>query len=123
MNGRAPDQGTATVPATAAVFAYEAGEQLPLLPELEPLPQAPKRGTHPHRLLAMFAQGCALDHPAYIDRTGSWRLAAHAHELVKLGWPVLSVDVPAPTDTCPSRHISVYTLAQRGRAIAAEVVQ
>ncbi len=121
MNGRAPHQEPATVPTDTAMMAYGAGEQLPLMPELEPLPQAPKPGTHPHRLLRLLAEGQALTHPDYIEATASWRLSAHAHELVKRGWPVLAVDVPAPTQSCPSRCISVYTLAQRGRVIAAEV--
>ena len=123
MNGRAPDQGTATVPATASIFAYEAGEQLPLLPELEPMPQAPKRGTHPYRVLRMLAQGRALTHPDYIEAADSWRLAAYIGTLKKkLGWPVLVAEIPAPCEAAPNRHIAVYSLAQRGRAIAAEIL-
>jgi hypothetical protein len=123
MNGRAPDQGTATVPPTAAIFAYEPGEQLPLLPELERLPQAPKPGTHPHRVLRLLAQGRALTHPDYIEATDSWRLAAYVGTLKKrLGWPVLVAEIPAPCEAAPNRHIAVYSLAQRGRAIAAEIL-
>jgi hypothetical protein len=124
MNGRDPRQEPATVPNNSAMMAYEAGEQLPLMPELEPLPLAPKPGTHPHRVLRMLAQGRSLDHRDYIAETDSWRLAAYVETLKnKLGWPVLVSETAAPCEAAPNRYIAVYSLAQRGRAIAAEVLR
>ena len=123
MNGRDPRQEPATVPTSPPMMAYEPGEQLPLLPELEPLPQAPKPGTHPHRVLRMLAQGRSLTHPDYIAATDSWRLAAYIGTLKKkLGWPVLVSEIPAPCEAAPNRYIAAYSLAQRGRAIATEIL-
>ncbi len=123
MNGRDPRQEPATVPTNPAIFAYEPGEQLPLLPELEVLPQAPKPGTHAHRVLRMLAQGRSLDHRDYIELAQSWRLAAYIGTLKKkLGWPVLVSEIPAPCEAAPNRRIATYSLAQRGRAIAAEIL-
>ncbi len=123
MSDRTPVQGTAAAPSNPAIIAYEPGEQLPLLPELEVLPQAPKPGTHAHRVLRMLAQGRSLDHRQYIAATDSWRLAAYIGTLKKtLGWPVLVSEIPAPCEAAPNRRIATYSLAQRGRAIAAELV-
>jgi hypothetical protein len=106
------------------MMAYEPGEQLPLMPELEPLPQAPKPGTHPHRILRMLAQGRSLDHRDYIAATDSWRLAAYIETLKnKLGWPVVVSEIAAPCEASPNRHIAVYSLANRVRAIAQEVAR
>lgn len=124
MNGRDPREEPATVPNYSAMVPYAKGEQLPLMPELEPQPQAPKPGTHAHRVLRMLAQGRSLDHREYIAATDSWRLAAYIGTLKnELGWPVLVAEIPAPCEAAPNRHIAVYTLAQRGRAIAAEVLR
>jgi hypothetical protein len=123
VNGRDPRQEPATVPTNPAILAYEPGEQLPLLPELEVLPQAPKPGTHPHRVLRLLAQGRSLDHRQYIAATDSWRLAAYIGTLKKkLGWPVLVSEVAAPCEAAPNRYIASYSLAPRGRAFAAEIL-
>ena len=124
MNGRDPDQESATVRTNLRIMAYETGEQLPLLPELEAMPQAPKPGTHPHRVLRLLAQGSALDHRDYIALTDSWRLAAYVETLrKKLGWPILASNVAAPCEASPNRTIAVYKLAQRAHAIATEVAR
>jgi hypothetical protein len=124
MNGRDPRQELATVLTNPEMMAYEPGEQLPLMPELEPLPRAPKPGTHAHRALLMLAQGRALTHADFIHATDSWRLAAYVQTLTKkLGWPVLVSEVSAPCEAAPARSIASYTLSPRGRAIATEILQ
>ena len=94
------------------------GEQLALLPELEIVPVAPRAGTLADALLRMLANGDRLTHPDFQGRTGSWRLAAVAFELVALGWPVCVTRIPSPTAEHPDRSIGLYWLADKGRSLA-----
>ena len=122
MNGREPRQESATVPCSPESVAYEPGEQMALLPEVEQPPQLPGRGTLAHRLLLMFASGARLTHPDFQERTGSWRLAAVVFELGLLGWSVHAVRIPAPTADNPDRSVARYWLAARHVRLAQEVL-
>ncbi len=92
--------------------ANESGfEQLSFLPEPDFNPVWPRPNTLSARCLAMLLAGQAIDHLDFIERTGSWRLAAVIFELRALGWPVEAEEIPAPTADAPTRHICRYTLA------------
>jgi hypothetical protein len=122
MNGREPRQESATAPRSPESVAYEPGEQMALLPEVEQPPQLPRRGTLAHRLLLIFINGARLTHPEFQERTGSWRLAAVVFELGLLGWKVHAVLIPAPTDANQNRSIARYWLAPRHVRLAQEVL-
>jgi hypothetical protein len=95
-----------------------AGEQLALLPPPPFNPSWPKRGTLADKALALFMAGRYMDHPGFEETAQSWRLAAVVFELRTLGWPIESIDVPAPTEAAPQRVISVYHLPRRYLAYA-----
>lgn len=89
----------------------EQGDLFGAIPE--PLRTLPPAGTQPRRVLELLATGERPDHADWYCATGSWRLAAHVHELKRdFGWPVQSTKVPAPDRQCPGRAIARYWLKQ-----------
>jgi len=58
----------------------------------------------------MFIKGNSFTHPEFEEITGSWRLSAVICILRKLGWPVESKDISAPSKNCQHRKISRYYL-------------
>lgn len=105
-------------------FEHEQGE----LFEPPPFsPTWPQRGTLAERALAILMDGRTLDHPDFEAATGCWRLAAVVFELRCLGWPVGTVEIPAPTEENPHRYVALYALSKKkiaealaaaGRAVA-----
>lgn len=99
--------------------ANESGSmQLSFLPEPDFNPAWPSPNTLSARCLSMMLAGQTLDHLDFIERTGSWRLAAVVFELRSLGWPIEADEIPAPTIDAPTRHICSYHLkAEAIRAV------
>ena len=109
-----------------AVQASGAGEQLSFLPPPPFCPAWPKRGTLADTALGLLMDGRMIDHPDFQDVTASWRLGAVVFTLRALGWPVETIDIPAPTEQSPDRVIALYhlpgkytaqALAMNGRAV------
>jgi hypothetical protein len=90
--------------------AGDAGGQLALLPEPPFSPIWPQSSTLAARLLDILLSGRTQTHPQFEALTFSWRLSAVVFELRELGWPVLAVDISAPTQACPDRIIAKYWL-------------
>lgn len=89
------------------------GEQLSFLPPPPFSPIWPTRGTLADRALGLFMDGQTLTHPDFEARTQSWRLGAVVFHLRCLGWPIESIEIPSPTEDCPTRVIALYRLAAR----------
>jgi len=87
-----------------------AGEQLTLIDPPPFCPTLPRRGSLTDRALRMLAAGKLIDHLDFQSKTESWRLAAPICELRALGWPIETIEVPSPTEHCPSRAIALYKL-------------
>lgn len=85
-------------------------KQTSLLPEPDFNPIYPTPNTLPARCLSMMLNGQSFIHPEFEAITGSWRLSAVIFTLKGLGWPVDSIERPAPTPECHSRTISRYFL-------------
>lgn len=85
-------------------------EQMSLLEPVAFCPMWPTRGSLPDRALQIFLAGQAFDHPDFLEKYGSWRLAAVVHELRCLGWPIDTIDIPAPSEDQPGRTIALYKL-------------
>lgn len=88
---------------------------------LEPLPfcpQWPKRNSLSDRALRMFLDGMVFDHPDFLGACGSWRLAAVVFQLRTLGWPIETIEIPAPSEEHPGRTIAVYKLPAKYAAQA-----
>ncbi len=85
------------------------GEQLSFI-EAEPLcPSWPTPGTLDSIALEMLLTGQTLTHPDFQRATQSWRLAACVERIRNHhGWPVITVEIPAPTRRRPSRVIGQY---------------
>ena len=86
------------------------GEQLSFLPPPPFCPTWPKRGTLADTALGLLMDGRMIDHPDFQDVTASWRLGAVVFTLRALGWPVETIDIPAPTEQSPDRLIALYRL-------------
>ncbi|NMM27215.1 MAG: hypothetical protein HHJ12_07970 [Glaciimonas sp.] len=87
-------------------------EQLSFLPSPDFNPIWPTPNTLPARCLSMMLAGQTFIHPEFEAIAGSWRLSAVIFTLKGLGWPVESLDIPAPTPEAPSRVISRYYLPE-----------
>ncbi len=94
------------------------GEQLTLIDPPPFCPAWPKRNTLADRALKMFLDGRVFDHPDFLDGCGSWRLAAVVFQLRMLGWPVETVEIPAPTEENARRVIALYRLPAKAIAEA-----
>ena len=86
-------------------------EQLSFLPPVDFNPVWPTPGTLPARCLSLMLAGQSLTHPDFFAASGSWRLAAVVFTLKGLGWPLESIEIPAPAIDSPSRFISRYFLS------------
>lgn len=95
--------------------------QLTLLPEPPFAPAWPSPCSLAAVALECLLAGTYLDHDAFTNLTGSWRLAAYISELTHLGWPVQTVNQPAPTATAPGRGFASYRLPAEAIAAALSV--
>lgn len=93
-------------------------EQLsfPEVPEPPFNPSWPTKGGRDDQALQLFLAGRHLDHEDFYRESGSWRLSDAVLNLHALGWPVVTIDKPAPSKTCPHRKVGIYSLP--GDAIA-----
>ncbi len=82
--------------------------QLSLLPDEAERPKLPAGTGLVRTALDMLLSGQPIDQPLFLKQTGSWRLSAYIRELRALGWPIHSLDVPAPTDANLRRFIARY---------------
>ena len=94
------------------------GEQLTFIDPPEFCPAWPKRNSLADRALKMFLDGKVFDHPDFLDGSGSWRLAAVVFQLRTLGWPIDTLDIPAPSIEHPGRTIALYKLPAKYAAQA-----
>jgi hypothetical protein len=101
-----------TTPANRCSGTGRLGEQLSLLEQAPFSPQLPKPATLAAKLLSRLLDGEELTHRKFEDATRSWRCAAYVLELRELGWPIETVELPAPSAECPSRHIALYRLPE-----------
>lgn len=86
------------------------GEQLSFLPTPEFSPKWPKHTTIAGIVLGGLLKGSFLDHQDLINGVSSWRLAAYINKLKNDGWPIQSMEKPAPSEQCPTRCIALYAL-------------
>ena len=88
-----------------------AGEQLTLIDPAPFSPKYPKRSTLAGEALARLLNGDALTHPEFEAVTCSWRLSEPIRALRHdYGWPVETIEIPAPTPERPDRFIARYVL-------------
>lgn len=72
-------------------------------------PTWPTSGTLDSIALEMLLTGQTLTHPEFQRATQSWRLAACVERIRNHHcWPVITVEIPAPTRRRPSRVIGEY---------------
>lgn len=90
----------------------EAGGRQGYLFEPPPFsPKYPKRSTLAGEALSRLLKGDTLTHPEFEEATCSWRLSEPIRALRhKYGWPVETIEIPAPTPDRPDRYIARYTL-------------
>ncbi len=90
-----------------------AGQQLSFLPQPEFSPTLPRSSTLAGRALAVLLAGRRLTHPQFQGMTGSWRLAEPIRALRHdFGWPVDTIEIPAPTTEHPDRIIGEYVMPE-----------
>ena len=94
------------------------GEQLSFIDAPPFCPAWPKRNSLADRALKMFLDGRVFDHPDFLEGCGSWRLAAVVFHLRTLGWPIDTIEVPAPNEEHPGRTIALYKLPAKYAAQA-----
>ena len=94
------------------------GEQLSFLPPSPFCPTWPTKNTLADRALGMLMDGRMIDHPDFENSTQSWRLGAVVFTLRTLGWPIETIDIPAPTEQTPDRIIALYHLPVKYVALA-----
>lgn len=94
------------------------GEQLTLIDPPPFCPTWPKRNTLADKALKLFLDGKVFDHPDFLEGCGSWRLAAVVFQLRTLGWPIDSIEIPAPSEENPRRAIAIYKLPAKYAALA-----
>lgn len=94
------------------------GEQLSFIDPPPFCPSWPTRGTLADRCLKLLLDGKVIDHPDFLAGCGSWRLAAVIFSLRALGWPIETIEVPAPSEEHPGRTIALYRLPKKAIAEA-----
>lgn len=94
------------------------GEQLSFIDPPPFCPAWPKRNSLADRALKMFLDGRVFDHPDFLEGCGSWRLAAVVFQLRALGWPIDTLEIPAPSEEHPGRTIALYKLPAKYAAQA-----
>ena len=87
------------------------GQQLHLLPPPPFSPTYPNRSTLAGEALAILLNGGSITHPQFEGITASWRLSEPIRQLRRdHGWPVETIEIPAPTAERPDRYIAEYVL-------------
>jgi hypothetical protein len=87
------------------------GEQLTLIDPPPFSPKYPSRTTLAGEALALLLAGYPLTHPQFEGITNSWRLSEPIRALRHdFGWPVETIEIPAPTAERPDRYIARYVL-------------
>lgn len=99
-----------TTPANRCSGHGRRGEQLCLLDEAPFSARLPKPATLAAKLLTRLLAGERITHRTFDRDTQSWRLAAYVFDLRELGWPVETVEIPAPSPDHPGRCIAEYHL-------------
>jgi hypothetical protein len=94
------------------------GEQISFLPPPPFCPTWPKKNTLADRALGLLIDGRMTDTPDFQKVTASWRLADVVCDLRDLGWPIESIDIPAPTKDRQNRFIALYRLPSKYAAQA-----
>ena len=94
------------------------GEQLSFIDPPPFCPAWPKRNSLADRALKMFLDGRVFDHPDFLEGCGSWRLAAVVFQLRALGWPIDTLEIPAPSEEHAGRTIALYKLPAKFAAQA-----
>ena len=94
------------------------GEQLSFIEPPLFCPAWPRRNTLADRALKLFLDGKVFDHPDFLEGSGSWRLAAVVFQLRTLGWPIDTLEIPAPSIEPPGRTIALYKLPAKYAAQA-----
>lgn len=90
-----------------------AGEQLNLIDAPPFSPTFPNRSSLAGEALALLLAGCTLTHPEFEGITRSWRLSEPVRALRHdFGWPVQTIEIPAPTPERPDRTIAKYVMPQ-----------
>ncbi len=88
-----------------------AGQQLSFLPQPEFSPTWPPKSTLADVALSHLLRGGKLTHPQFETMTGSWRLSEPIRALRHdFGWPVDTIEIPAPTTEHPDRIIGEYVM-------------
>lgn len=79
-------------------------------------PTYPRRATLAGEALALLLAGRAITHPDFEGVTQSWRLSEMIRALRHdYGWPVQTIEIPAPTAERPDRFIAKYIMPQWAR--------
>ena len=87
------------------------GEQLHLIDPPPFSPTYPIRSTLAGEALSLLLSGRTLTHPEFEGITHSWRLSEPIRALRHdYGWPVITIEIPAPTDDRPDRVIANYVM-------------
>ena len=89
------------------------GKQLNLIDPPPFSPTYPNRSSLAGEALALLLSGRTLTHPEFEAITQSWRLSEPIRALRHdYGWPVETVEIPAPTAECPGRIIAKYVIPE-----------
>jgi hypothetical protein len=76
-------------------------------------PSYPNRSTLAGEALAQLLAGRSLTHPDFEGITNSWRLSEPIRALRHdYGWPVETIEIPAPTTERPDRYIAKYVMPE-----------
>lgn len=74
-------------------------------------PTYPPRSSLAGKALALLLTGRPLTHPEFEAITGSWRLSEFVRALRHdHGWPVETIEIPAPTEERHGRTIAKYMM-------------
>ena len=74
-------------------------------------PRLPSPSSKAGLALRILITGKSLTQPEYLRIDGSWRLSAIIFDLKnEYGWPIESLDIPAPCKENPNRYISKYKI-------------
>ena len=89
------------------------GEQLNLIDPPPFSPTYPKPSTLAGEALSLLLSGRTITHPQFEGITKSWRLSEPIRALRHdYGWPVVTIELPAPTVDRPDRVIAKYVMPQ-----------
>jgi hypothetical protein len=87
-------------------------------------PKLPGRRSKEFRALLHLLAGEGVTQAVWLDLDGSWRLAASVEKLKnRLGWPIDSDPVAAPSPESPTRRIACYRMAAEGVEAGRELLR